>query len=586
MVKKIKFSHYRKFKDDSDFEFFPNINIISGSNGTCKTSLLHIITNSYQSVKTKNPRIQEGYIPIFNKLAEGRNLKLESLTKGDKKYVNPAYGTTGPLYSTQYHDEDYELHFRRHNTVNSDDTNLFRFSVKPEYKAGKNERLPERPTIYLGLSRLYPFGEYNSTAENSNTIIPKEFQDKLKVIWDDLEMQYHALMRLKITPDDKKLVSENLEGIRTRASFTTASEGIDSNTISSGQDNVYVILKALACLRFYFEGIKPEESYRDVESILLIDEFDATLHPEIQIKLLNHLNTYSVKYRIQIVFTTHSLTLLEEALKNKDINVLYLLDEGLKVRPLSDITETEIEMYLKNCLRDDIFDDKKIPVYTEDAEARIFVKAIFEEYKRRKNSSEITQIIDSFHLVEANLGEENLRNIFSDNFSSSLSKSAIAILDGDQTLSELNKKNNIITLPQPNTIPKDNTPERILIQYSFELFEDIDKKYDDFWNSQELMQLGFTRAYFESNIKPSFQSFIEFDNAPNDSEESQKGIRRKRAKKLFQDNIVFLKYVLRYWVMHEDNQKCIYKFLQSLNISFKKIAHIYGKYIHYWDLNK
>lgn len=44
MIQKISVNQYRKLKN-LDFEFSKEINVISGTNGTCKTSLLHIASN-------------------------------------------------------------------------------------------------------------------------------------------------------------------------------------------------------------------------------------------------------------------------------------------------------------------------------------------------------------------------------------------------------------------------------------------------------------------------------------------------------------------------------------------------------------
>lgn len=69
----------------------PNINIISGTNGTCKTSLLHIISNAHQAV-TKNCtwlRDKE-CLDIIKQINSMTNPKIESLTKGDKEY-NPVF---------------------------------------------------------------------------------------------------------------------------------------------------------------------------------------------------------------------------------------------------------------------------------------------------------------------------------------------------------------------------------------------------------------------------------------------------------------------------------------------------------------
>ena len=110
--------------------------------------------------------------------------------------------------------------------------------------------------------------------------------------------------------------------IKVRSEFSSNIEGIDSNTISAGEDNLSIILTALISLKYYYQSIN---STNEVESVLLIDEMDATLHPAFQIKLLNLFREMSDLYKIQIVFTTHSMSLLEEMLSKKD-NVLYLVD--------------------------------------------------------------------------------------------------------------------------------------------------------------------------------------------------------------------------------------------------------------------
>ena len=48
-MKKIKFIQYRKLKN-IEIDFADNINIIAGTNGTCKSSILHLISNSHQKV--------------------------------------------------------------------------------------------------------------------------------------------------------------------------------------------------------------------------------------------------------------------------------------------------------------------------------------------------------------------------------------------------------------------------------------------------------------------------------------------------------------------------------------------------------
>ena len=94
--------------------------------------------------------------------------------------------------------------------------------------------------------------------------------------------------------------------------------------------NFQVIMKVLIQIPFQLEKItfysyfgsciaeilyNSIQSNQPVESILLIDELDATLHPSLQFKLLDLFNQYSHDYKIQIFITTHSLSLIEHALE-------------------------------------------------------------------------------------------------------------------------------------------------------------------------------------------------------------------------------------------------------------------------------
>lgn len=115
--------------------------------------------------------------------------------------------------------------------------------------------------------------------------------------------------------------------------------------VSAGEDNLFIIISALVSMRYYYDSIT---SNNDVESVLLIDEFDATLHPSLQFKLLDIFREYSACYKIQIVFTTHSLSTIEYALKKKD-NVIYLIDNvDLPTGRLEELSASDIDILALN----------------------------------------------------------------------------------------------------------------------------------------------------------------------------------------------------------------------------------------------
>ena len=148
---------------------------------------------------------------------------------------------------------------------------------------------------YLGLVRLYPFGEYlnNAAVQKIKKNLPSEYQQLITKL-------YSNLSGINISA----VSSQKMGDIKTRADFESDKEGIDSNTISAGEDNLSIIICALVSLRYYFENIA---SHNDVESILLIDEFDATLHPSLQNRLLKIFREYAEAYKIQIIFTTQQI---------------------------------------------------------------------------------------------------------------------------------------------------------------------------------------------------------------------------------------------------------------------------------------
>lgn len=101
-MKQLHIIQYRKIKN-VDLKFSNTLNGISGTNGTCKSSLLHIISNSFQRVPSNAEWLNDnaciGTLKSVNSIL---NPKVESLTRGDKTYNDPAHGVNGSLFSADY----------------------------------------------------------------------------------------------------------------------------------------------------------------------------------------------------------------------------------------------------------------------------------------------------------------------------------------------------------------------------------------------------------------------------------------------------------------------------------------------------
>ena len=157
MIKRITFTQYRRLKAPLELEFCNHINLISGLNGTCKSSILYLISNAFQAEKSTNTQlVPASELNVINNISAQVNAKIELLTKGDKEYNDPAPGQRGELFKVYYSDGQ-SIGFRRHNK-SSDDTHS-RFRLIPQYSSSQNQSLPTLRTVYLSLARLLPFGE-------------------------------------------------------------------------------------------------------------------------------------------------------------------------------------------------------------------------------------------------------------------------------------------------------------------------------------------------------------------------------------------------------------------------------------------
>ena len=102
MLNRLEIECYRKLKNVS-IDISSGINIISGTNGTCKSSILYMVSNAFQEVRTKDDWLKSAdVISLLKSVNDWVNLKIESLTKGDETYNDPAPGNKGTLFTCYY----------------------------------------------------------------------------------------------------------------------------------------------------------------------------------------------------------------------------------------------------------------------------------------------------------------------------------------------------------------------------------------------------------------------------------------------------------------------------------------------------
>ena len=543
-VKQLHIIQYRKIKN-VDLKFSNTLNGISGTNGTCKSSLLHIISNSFQRVPSNAEWLNDnaciGTLKSVNSIL---NPKVESLTRGDKTYNDPAHGVNGSLFSADYYDHT-TLNFRRHNSNKNG-----RYAIKPAYAKGSHDSLPACPVVYLGIPRLVPYGEYNNddAIQRIRKSLPEEY-------WNEVIEQYKNFTHYDIS----SISVQQMGDIKTRAEFSSDKEGIDSNTISAGEDNLFIILTALVSLKYYFKSIV---SSKTVESILLIDELDATLHPAFQLKLLELFRDFSEHYKIQIIFTTHSMSLLEDML-NKGDNVLYLVDNITDVILMEDPDIYKIKMHLSSLTHQDIYLDKKIPIFTEDEEARTIIDALLDHFEETR--PEFRGCKRFFYMPNVNFGGDNLAKMFKDSKLLRMTMRSICILDGDKNT---DLTSGILTLPGRNPSKEGSanlSPEKLLFEYAALLYDTDDM----FWKDSIVVGKGYSKNIYIERISSRISSF---QKEVSEGTAHQK--EREFNKNLFNQEAEFFSMLLKHWINNDANKAEIEKFYGNLKILFRRMAQL------------
>ncbi|MCX8600772.1 MULTISPECIES: AAA family ATPase [unclassified Gilliamella] len=553
MIEEIIIRKYLKLQDIS-FKFSNNINVISGGNGTCKTSILYIISNSFKQPKLKN----NPSLKVIKSLNQLINPKIESLAKAG--LVTKQDNNEGKVFDIKYYDRSNPIPFRV-----KDDGMLNRYRIIPNYAKPKKENLPEIPIIYLGLPRLIPTGEIPDDTDviTIKKFLPQEYRDKYNELYNDL-------CNIEIA---EILPQENIANIKKRPTFRSNIRGIDSNTISAGQDNIQILLTALLSLKYYYENSNQNNK---CESVLLIDELDATLHPTLQYKILKIINDFSSNYKIQVFFTTHSLSLIEYSIK-RACNILYLIDnttpktQNGSIILLPDPTLQNISLFLQNKIDDGKYKLKKIPVLTEDEEARIFLKEIL-NFKRKEND-DFSKIETALHMGQFNIGAQTLKQMNNDEFFFRSLTPSITILDGDERPSNQDpeaykqlktsySKKNIIFLPS------NKSPEKLLFDYSLDIYDND----SDFWISDDVLNAQITKEYYRENIKREIEKINEIEKKYREENKSSNGEIRKKRKSHFNQNEIFFKLLLRHWLANDKNKTALDEFIHDLECSFKRVC--------------
>ncbi len=305
--KKIDSIYIEKFRTlaDRTVVLGKNITLISGKNGTMKSSILGLIAHPFSSPNSAKD--------VFGKSlkTDMRNVFRMSLAKDTNEYKYFLNATTSTEKKIS---ESVRMYPRpgedRH-----------RITVSTDNKPGSGNFLLN--TAYINLKRLFPI--IDTTAD---VIAEPEF-----------------------TPVDKHWISEAYLRIMTREAFTEfdcisdykekntlgpKNASYDFNSISSGEDNLgNILMKMLAFTKYKTPG-------EVLQGIFCIDEIEASLHPVALTNLFDFLALVGDDYNYRILNNpTYKDAYKELTLKNPEdepiFKVSILCEDEIAIKLLKKI---------------------------------------------------------------------------------------------------------------------------------------------------------------------------------------------------------------------------------------------------------
>lgn len=585
-LKNVRFTNkgFRKLVN-LEIEISPRITVISGHNGIGKSTILGLIANSSEGKKHKSlfgrtfrSVFSEifflDYINDYQKLVNQYEAFLdykigdEILTKkcsveGNQK-IKIDKEKTIKKFMVEVPREEVE----KVKELDPNEKYIYRLRVIPRTipeslalgrasGIGKDAKV-NIPTLYLGMSRITPIGEF---------------------AWDDID-----LIDSQPNQEDIDFINEVFDSIlpyrnKTNNIFThdfsnsnkgskVPDLGHPSLSISLGQDSISSIVTALAS----FNQLKNKIGIEYIGGILVIDEIEAGLHPHAQKRLIEQLKVLGSKLNLQIIVTSHSLTVIKTILDHKDAleykkdSVVYLMDTNIP-RAMRNATYLKIknDMLLVPYTPDIQEELPKCNVYFEDIEAHDFMSSLI-------SSQDITNTYSHFgkelNLIPAKLGCDNL---FALSNSSQHFKESVIILDSDSIDDNPNNKKNkliqdsknICILPPYNgNIYSGIGPDKLAYMYLFSKYESQPPDLE-FWNSQT--PEWFTTDYYHTHMM-DLKPYLQGETLPTISTLSDiRTVNRKIMKRWYMEHREIVGKIQLFKIYSKEFDEESKRFIESLS---------------------
>lgn len=519
-----------------DIEIASRLTLIAGRNGVGKSTILAFVAGS--SGITRGARNKTYFGPLPNHSAEDiLKLSFDRDFVADEAF-KPHVLLTYQLGSTK---------FRKKGNVSGTQERL-RVVPRNEPKGEciidglvvpADGKVPI-PTIYLGMTRVFPIGEVESEAIERKIITMDE---------DDYRVYSEFTERVISTGNSGgsgNVTYQVVKGIKKRSVYPDY-DGYDSTNVSLGQDSLSSIATALASFNKFKRELGDE--YRG--GLLVIDELDAGFHPHAQVELLNELKSKARELKIQVVATTHSLTMLEHSHQEiydpkrtgRKLDQIVYLKGG---RPIELLNASSFDLIYAD-MHLQIIKSPGIPsvkVYLEDDEAGLFLKAILSPARRAQIRRNTGYKLD---VIPVGVGCSSLVGLVE---ADEYFKTVVIVLDGD---ADTKRHLNIVRLPGDPFNKSKQAPE-VIIKSMCEKLCAEDTAYPE--TRRKLKSINADTSYIQANILASRRG----------EKISEKGVEKDRdvAKNWFNARLPFIKQykLIEGWVA--DNDVSVSEFIVAL----------------------
>lgn len=321
-------------------------------------------------------------------------------------------------------------------------------------RVGSDGKVP-LPTIYLGMTRMLPIGEADPEWVKTAADTTIDGTDG-KFIRDFIA----KIIYLSTTPEDGTITTQTITGTTKVSKHPAYSHS--TRAISLGQDSLSSIATALAS----FRRLKREwNEYPG--GLLVIDELDAGFHPHAQRELVKNLKSVARNLSLQIVATSHSMTLIEAV--HPDLSdapdktllpdsVVYLADTARpRLLPIQSVDAIRRDMNLE-APGAPTSRTPEIKAYLEDPEAYFILKRLLTRKFRSTIKSEVGVRIAAIPL---SAGCENLKGfVKKDDYF----KTVVIVVDADSGIGPRSAKN-ICQLPGERSGARGLSPEGTLFNF-------------------------------------------------------------------------------------------------------------------------